>query len=96
MFHTQSCWALNGLAIVICMAQFGSFKAMSPLGYWYSGACSLDHDCTDITNDGVIWLLLNHQSSAGVAGCDFGGLRFGVALNAKLPKSYAATNQKMW
>ena len=95
--HSVMLGFVNGLAIVICMAQFGSFKTMSPLGNLETiqgPALWIMIALTSLTM-AIIWLLpkITKAVPATLVAILVVSV-LGVALNAKLPKSYAATNQK--
>ena len=94
--HSVMLGFVNGLAIVICMAQFGSFKTVNSLGTLETiqgPAIWIMLTLTALTM-AIIWLLPKLTKAAPaslVAILVVSGI--GIAMNQVLPKDMAATNQ---
>jgi len=94
--HSVMLGFVNGLAIVICMAQFGSFKTVSPLGnlQYMQGASLWIMAGLVLLTMAIIWLLpkLTKAVPASlVAILVVTGI--GIASNRMLPRDIAAVNQ---
>lgn len=94
--HSVMLGFVNGLAIVICMAQFGSFKTVNHLGNLETmtgPAIWIMLSLTALTM-AIIWLLpkLTKAAPASLVAI-LVVTTIGIALNRALPTSMAATNQ---